>query len=184
MQTLCLSDSESRAAESGRLTLAVRPIRDDGEEDGWCRDRRGRWYEVEESEASDCPWQPGDVLAGREAWSRRLDVDPAEDPEKARQYVLYRADGEGQFDDAWHPYMSQWRPASAMPRWAVRHWLRVVAVMPPCRVRQLSHKEMEATGCKLFGCQGFVGQWDRRFRRYPWESAWCWRVKVERSERP
>lgn len=70
-------------------------------------------------------YQFGDPLWVRESFARRSDVDPKRDPEKARQYLLYRADG-SDLENAWHDYSPGWVAASKMPRWASRMHLEIL----------------------------------------------------------
>src|SRR5688572_22676571 len=77
-----------------------------------------------------CPYgKPGDRLWVRETWAGRTDVDGKTDPEKARHYAMYRADGGDPKDPLeWHDYGGRWISPIHMPRWASRITLEVVDV--------------------------------------------------------
>jgi hypothetical protein len=75
-----------------------------------------------------CPYgYPGDRLWAKETHAIRTDVDPKIDLAKARQYLIYRADHDGDLGMEWHSY-GRWRPSIHMPRWASRITLEIVEV--------------------------------------------------------
>jgi hypothetical protein len=76
-----------------------------------------------------CPvGKVGDRLRVKEAWAPRLDVDPVEEPKKARRYTLYRSSGTSLDELHWHPYPRRWRPANHCPPWASRFVVEVERV--------------------------------------------------------
>lgn len=103
-------------------------------------------------------WEVGDRLWGREPFAARLDVDPLAEPDKARHYALYRADGE-QLDEAhWHQYPDHWRPSTQMPRWASRLTLEITGIRVQ-RLHDTSEVDAVAEGFRascLRYWQGFI----------------------------
>ena len=85
----------------------------------------------------------GDLLYVRETYSPRLDVDPITEPEKARHYMRYRADGDD-LENEWHSY-GQWCPSSRMPKWAARLWLEITGVRVE-RVASITEEDARAEG--------------------------------------
>jgi hypothetical protein len=128
-----------------------------------------------------CPYgRPGDRLWVRETFAPRLDVDPATEPQKARHYALYRANGTGLDEPHWHAYPDRWTPAIHMPRWASRLTLRVEAVKVE-RVQEISEEDARAEGRSLDPNDPagyFPATWDaiNKARGFGWESnpyVWC-----------
>lgn len=89
------------------------------------------------------PYQPGDVLAGKEAWAR---VGDSDDDIHAcpdmRVQAYYRV-------DAPCPEFLKWRSPVTMPAWAVRLHLRVLTV-EAVRVAEIGRKEARQAGYKGF----------------------------------
>lgn len=86
----------------------------------------------------------GDLLWTREAWAARKDVDATTQPEKARHYVVYRADGVV-LENAWHAY-GNWRPSIHMPRWASRRTLELTRDRLPERLHSITEEDALAEG--------------------------------------
>jgi hypothetical protein len=114
--------------------------------DGWeadpARDTVQRVY---------CPYgEVGDVLWVKETFARRLDVDPAVEPEKARHYALYRADGTSLDEPHWHSYPNRWTPPIFMPRWASRITLEIAEDRVQ-RLQEISARDCVAEGIAPIG---------------------------------
>lgn len=95
-----------------------------------------------------CPYgQPGDRLWVRETHALRLDVNVKSDPEKAKQYCLYRADEAGNPADEmnWHDYGGKWRSPIFMPREVSRITLEVVSVRVE-RLQEISEADARTEG--------------------------------------
>lgn len=111
------------------------------------------------------PFQPGSVLVGRETWARWGYADKP---------VVYRADA----DQAG----ITWKAPSVMPAELSRFHLPVVSCRP-APVREISHRDITAMGFELVGNYRahFREQWlSDHGPRYPWETAWAWRLEVAR----
>lgn len=92
-----------------------------------------------------CPLgKPGDRLFVKETWALRNDVDPKKEPERARQYALYRASYRGSLEDEWHS-VDGWRSPVHMPRELARIWLEIESVRVE-RVQEISGLECESEG--------------------------------------
>ncbi|WP_337175399.1 hypothetical protein [Paludisphaera sp.] len=93
-----------------------------------------------------CPYGTvGDRLWVRETFAPRLDVDPREEPLKARDYALYRADGSSLDEPHWHHYPDRWTPSIFMPRWACRIVLEITDVRVE-RLHRISQDDAAAEG--------------------------------------
>lgn len=96
-----------------------------------------------------CPYgRAGERLWVKETFARRLDVDPKEEPEKARHYALCRADGTGLDEPHWHSYPHRWTPAIHMPRWASRLTLEITEVRVQ-RLGEISEEDAVAEGIRV-----------------------------------
>jgi hypothetical protein len=134
-----------RAIFAGRKTQTRHLIWRDGEPDHhmpwWCRDH---WQDGDE--LLSCRYgATGDQLWVRETWAPRLDVDPFEEPEKARDYALYRADGTSLDEPHWHSYPQRWSPSIHMPRWASRIDLKITDVRAE-RLHKITEEDAIAEG--------------------------------------
>lgn len=85
-------------------------------------------------------YQVGDVLWVRE--THGLCVFPGNETSFGHTKVLYRADGETNFD------IGKWRPSIFMPRWASRISLEVTEVRCE-RVQDISSHDAEQEGCNI-----------------------------------
>lgn len=141
-----------------------------------------------------CPHgQVGDRLWVKETHAIREDVDPAIDLQKAKQYLVCRADREpgDNLSDDWHGYGRGWRSPIHMPRWASRLTLEIVEVRVE-RLAAISEADAYAEGVTIpvhlaFASNGnphlrneartvFQGVWDNvNGKKHPWESnCWVW----------
>jgi len=126
------------------------------------------------------PFTPGDTLLGKEQWMME-DADQAWDVphNNHKEIVLYRA------DDALDVLSSTlWHSPITMPREAVRIHM-VVRSVKAVQIRLVSTDDVIAAGIErgdlndvatryLFQCK-----WkDRYGSRYPWNSAWAWKLGV------
>jgi len=131
------------------------------------------------------PHAPGDVIAVREEW--RLDGVGLSLPEDTyHAYVAYRA-GEvatkplagGEYLEANRildatEYDDSFQPASTMPDWAVRTWARVVEVLPPVQLGDLTSPMMEAMG---------FGRVQQIYATYGEDlDVWLWRIELTAAE--
>jgi hypothetical protein len=110
-----------------------------------------------------CPFGvPGERLWVKETFARRLDVDPAEEPSKARHYALYRADGTSLDEPHWHSYPGRWTPSIHMPRWASRITLEITGVRVQ-RLNCIADADAIAEGARWFDAipVGPLGSRDR-----------------------
>ena len=86
----------------------------------------------------------GDLLYCRETWK------PTRSSITQRSYVRYRADDSRRevYHDLWENVSAydRWRPSIHMPKWAVRHWLRITDVRAE-RVQDISEEDAKAEGC-------------------------------------
>ena len=114
-----------------------------------------------------CPYGvPGDRLWVKEGHAIRADVDPKVDLAKARQYLIYRADHDGDLGMEWHSY-GRWRPSIHMPRWASRITLEIAEVRVQ-RLQAISTLDAMAEGVEprpnaagvLSYTTGFHRLWD------------------------
>lgn len=93
-----------------------------------------------------CPFgRVGDRLWVKETFAPRLGIDPVVEPEKARQYAIYRADGTSLRDDLWHAYPDRWTSSASMPRWASRITLEIESVRVE-RLQEISEADAKAEG--------------------------------------
>jgi len=214
-----LNDIEAHAANEGRLRLIVRPVRPQPPEDfeGPYQDSNGVWiicdnrppdilntYKLHGSLGV-----PGDVLLGKEAFSflwpencddgRIYDEEhrelgrPIRDDECA---VEYRANTRNTRPGDWpddEPDGPRWRPASRMPRWAVR-WRRVVERHGIMRIWEISEEEALSTGVRprnglswqqvgFTPSEAFRNYWDCRWPKYPFAAnPWAWFAWVRKEE--
>jgi len=142
------------------------------------------------------PFQPGDIVAltdGR--WCRSLDGK------------LWRED---YFDDMYNSigeFPSRptvfWQPASTMPPELARATVRILEVLRPKQVQDITEDECYAfglqdidRGCKGAGCvageiievyesikEVLQCEWDRWWPNYPWDNKpWAWMLRAERTE--
>jgi hypothetical protein len=219
-RSLIARPHEVRAMLAGRQTMFRRPIRHPGDflggggksnREEWDDPRCWGWEDPEnpshfivlarEPEPGDvpvrCPFgRPGDRLWLKETWAPRADVDPAQEPEKARHYCLYRADGSDhpRFGAHWHDFGDRWRPASTMPRWASRLTLEIAEVRVE-RLAEISEADAIAEGCSSnwkasenmeTARQHFARLWDAHYGKRPgcsWaDNPWLWCVRAKRAE--
>jgi hypothetical protein len=133
---------------------------------------------------------PGDRLWVRETWAPRLDVDPIKDPEKARHYALYRANGTSLDEPHWHSYPSAWRPSTSMPRWASRITLEITDVRVE-RLKDISVSDAWAEGFHDPTGKGgwapatartwFFETWNQINGDGSWESnPWAWVISFKK----
>ena len=200
---ITLADHEARRlAETGKL-LVVRPVVPQPPECTvdfiWNEDPDAEYphlwlsaYETAEypSVLNFDPWfrsplgAPGDVLLCKETWLH------------TGLGYKYRVS-----DPQWGK-TCHWRPASTMPAWAVR-FRPVVREAGVMRAGDIPGKDAEAMGLDvaaklpafppmgvdidalvdMVGKQVLAAYWNRRFRKYLWESnPWCWTAWVETPE--
>ena len=139
-----------------------------------------------------CPYGgPGGRLWVRETFASRRDVDWATDPEKARRYIHYRADGgfDPKDEDNWHDW-GAWRPAIHMPRCLSRLTLEIASVRVE-RLHQMTAAEAVLEGFTTRIYRDGRGQesalhcfrelWNElNGKKYPWESnPWVWRIEFK-----
>lgn len=152
-----------------------------------------------------CPYQPGDVLIGREAWAlyqtinyiRRYDGAACYDPSDG--LATYKVDGYENIDDlkthirlmsgcdleAILVHGDTWRSAATMPSWAARH-RHVVKSVSVKRCQDVTYSEMIDSG---YGEPAVTEQGTERlvnvaytFRKAnekAWDAnLWLWRYEV------
>lgn len=102
-----------------------------------------------------CPYGAvADRLWVKEAVAIRSDVDPAIDLDKALNYLIYRADDDGDLSLEWHDYAPGWRSPLFMPRWASRLTLEIVEVRVQ-RLQEISENDARAEAYrKVHGATG------------------------------
>lgn len=94
----------------------------------------------------------------KEVWAERSDVNRVEEPEKAKRYVLYKADGDG-IRNAFHGY-DGWRSSRYMPRLYARVILEITAIRVE-RVQSISRGDCMSEGCPFPNLNGkTVGKTD------------------------
>jgi len=207
-----LSPAESRGLLAGRVSLLLRPVRFPewarGHEHKLLPTGLALMDDGRPKRVMRCPFGvPGDALWGAEAWAHFVD-------DNALACVIYRADmtalgalyadgGEGEFGRVAGPPVPvekmlkavdgdvHWCGAQRMPREASRHALTLTSVRV-VRVRDVSEEDARACGapdwegdepCDHRG--GLRETWTARYgARYPWETSWCWalRVRAMRAE--
>lgn len=136
------------------------------------------------------PYQIGDILYVREAWTQVTDLF-GEFPE-----YIYRADHTA--DDE----VIKWRPSIHMPKEAARIWLRVTDV----RVERLQYMTLDdflsegvtirpeafndPDNAYLQAREAFIGIWNSTIKKtdvgiYDWQSnPWTWTIKFDQCEKP
>jgi hypothetical protein len=138
-----------------------------------------------------CPYGAvGDLLWVRETFAARQDVDPVEEPDKARHYALYRADGTSLDEPHWHSHPSRWTPLIHMPRWASRITLRITGVRVE-RLQGISEDDAKFEGSPLKSGSYSHRTWFRELwteingkrSGCDWASnPWVWAISFERLE--
>lgn len=173
------------------------------------RDKRELWNDVmHEQLLARCPYgKVGDRLWCKEGHALRSDVDPMTDLGKARHYLIYRSDHDGELSSEWHHY-GGWRSPLFMPRWASRITLEITEVRVQ-RVQEISEDDARAEGVPPFFeryecvgqdqsiCDGelardfpyracFACVWDEiNGDRALWSSRpWVWAISFKRVEQP
>lgn len=149
---------------------------------------------------STCPYgQPGGGLWVRETFALRQDCEP--DTDKARHYVMYRADGSDPADGMnWHDYGGKWKPSIFMPRWASRITLELTGVRVE-RLQEISEDDAISEGVRgmekelsggdsglesayiLNARNAFSALWDtiNARRGFSWETnPWVWVLTFKR----
>ena len=130
-------------------------------------------------EKDECPFAPGDTLLGKEQWMIE-DADQAWDvPHNREEIVLYRA------DDALDVLSSAlWHSPITMPREAVRIHM-VVRSVKAVQIRLVSTDDVIAAGIERGDLNDVATRYlsqckwkDRYGSRYPWNSAWAWKLGV------
>lgn len=210
---ITLADHEARRlAEAGVLFL-VRPVVPQPrplEPDGWVWEPFEYYDDAQMRErllaAANPLGIPGDVLVCKERWGDIRDGDclghtPFADK---RKHIIYAADcSPGGYEDCLREEAGiKWRPAPTMPRWAAR-FRPVVIEAGVMQVENITGTDAEAMGLDVaaklpafppmgvdtdalvdvVGKQVLAAYWNRRFRKYPWESnPWCWWARVERED--
>lgn len=152
------------------------------------RDREMRWNDLREADLlTRGPYQPGQVVAVREAWTCGIPFCPSGTSFRA-DHVDPRGDGPA------NPM--KWRSASQMPLWAARYRATVAEV----QARQVQDAELSDVlemGIKPTGKEEWVGGfpctegvydfakvWDRHNPKHPWKSnPWCWTYTLK-MEKP
>ena len=198
---ITLADHEARRlAEAGVLFL-VRPVVPQPrplEPDGWVWEPFEYYDDAQMRErllaAANPLGIPGDVLVCKERWGDIRDGDclghtPFADK---RKHIIYAADcSPGGYEDCLREEAGiKWRPAPTMPQWAVRHRpvVREAGVM---RLDDITYGQCIDIGLDMSAVEYEPGwdttppvrYWNRRFRKYPWESnPWCWWARVERED--
>lgn len=124
-----------------------------------------------------CPYKPGTRFWVRERYAPRLDVNPREEPEKARHYALYEADGSDLDDLHWHSYPDRWWPANRMDPALSRYTLQSVTARA---VKVFEAADVLSPGSGFNAFDEFFVWWDTRFgAKYPAATAWAWAVEVK-----
>ena len=149
------------------------------------------------------PWQPGQVLAVREAWAiENLELlkMPVYDGGQNPDWIYYR-------DPVHENTGLSWRSPATMPLWASRRELRIESVT--CKlVSEVTEEEAVRAGvgsgfkmnagwpdyqsinksgiCELTqdtAYASFWSLWNKRYgKRYPFDTAWAWLAKVREVE--
>jgi len=154
-----------------------------------------------------CPYgKIGDTLWVRETFAYRIDVDIDKEREKAKHYLMYKANGGSPYNHMnWHSY-TNWKPSIHMPRWASRINLKITDI----RIQKLqdvsendafeegmnkqiatylgistpeSQEEFNFTACRRV----FHALWDyiNAKRGYSWESnPWVWCISFRKIDKP
>lgn len=128
------------------------------------------WGKDEKSTDRKYPYAVGDVLWVRETCAPRRDVNARKDPEKAKQYCLYRADDESalEIDTHWHDYPACWTPSIHMPRWACRLRLEIAGVKVE-RLQDISEEDAKAEGVQTHAQHyGIPEEKDAMYGSTPW----------------
>jgi hypothetical protein len=153
-----------------------------------------------------CPYgKPGNRLWVRETFAPRSDVDHTAEPEKARGYCLYRADGSEHpaWGVHWHDFGDRWKPSIFMPRALSRITLEITGVRVE-RLQDISRIEVESEGIPDYGhefrdgmtemeldewrnrshVENFAFTWDQiNGKTHPWASnSWVWVISFRRLE--
>lgn len=146
-----------------------------------------------------CPYTPGDLLWGREAWREDVAGEDA-DGQGGRRVVCFRA-GNDCADEL------KWGSPLYLEKVDARLWMRLLDVRPQ-RVQDISAADAIAEGTSCWGCGGrvdgrsenecycfhsksaaipsFQVAWDElNGKRAPWESnPWVWALTFENTARP
>lgn len=130
----------------------------------------------------------GETLYCKETWCPRVDVDPRNDPEKAKRYVKYRSNGDRGFPlMEWHDY-GPWRSPMMMPEWASRCHIKITSVKAQ-RLQDISEEDAIAEGIEITDprqsavttVMRYRRLWDSTNPRHPWENNdWVWALTFAR----
>lgn len=173
---LTIRAHEAQAIQSGRLSLIVRPMKPQPDEDGL---NANGWPITLEQ----CPLgKPGDDLWCRETWGHDapdLDACRRGVESDGPPYGPYYAADADWFDNNTVKMLS---PVT-MPRWASRFTLRVIEI--DCkRVQEISEAEIIAMWCPpeyLLGQNWLRLMWDEWNGHGAWDrNEWVWLARVER----
>jgi len=193
-RTVCLSDWQVRAWLDKRLSVLFVPmkpqprLRDeliDHKNTLGCPASEGFvWagfkYPLCESKVyHKSPFSPGDTLLGKEAWG----IDPNDWGEWWA--MAYKTDFAPD-----HRYHWGWNSPVTMPREAVRIKMPVVSV-GAVRVGDVTLDDARRAGIAGYtfarGCISddppdprwkLIEYWNGKYSRYPWDTAWAWRLEV------
>jgi len=137
---------------------------------------------------------PGDVLVCKEAVWIHKDIDVKRPPKNPGVYYGDQVMAFQKEPGRWLPAWYRKVPASTMPRWAVR-FRPIVKDAGVMRVKDLGGRQAIDAGMLVpahmphdgadydWARREFAAHWNRRFRKYPWESnPWCWFARVQTEE--
>ncbi len=137
------------AGGKNQLRQAVEPQPPDGAiVKGVDEDLRLIWlYDGRTFGSHPCPMgKAGDLLWVREPWMTSVDLDTITEPESARAYVRYQADGFlNGFTIEEEQHRFAWRSPREMPRWASRLTLQVTNVRVE-HIQEISSEDLIAEG--------------------------------------
>lgn len=117
---------------------------------------------------------PGDRLWVKEAWADRSDIDWKTEPERAKRYVLYKADDTDgtALTHAFHGYGKGWRSSRYMPRIYTRVWLVITALRVE-RLQSITEADIIKEGCPaaiLYGTGWYKQKWIELHGKASWEA--------------
>ena len=169
MKPITLYDHEIRRLLTGTKTLIVRPMKKQPPEG---------WGGTSNLIALDSPFVPGQSMWVRETWTPTQFGKP-----------VYRADCRDKDGCLWPSVVAdpdgvKWRSPVAMPRWASRFTIEIIASSAK-QVQEINEDEAEMTGAEKWPIQlgncteyirGFADFFDSHSPKHPYDTnpyVWC-----------
>lgn len=184
---LLVAESVSIAIRTGAQTEDRRPLKEKpppnffpregwrGQDGDWLFTQDGRdWGPTQKEHWVRAPWQPGDFLYLREAWTEMPGP-------KGKQRIILRSTLAGA-----NQALFKWRPSIHMKKADAQAWVRVAAV-EPVLLQDMTEDEALREGCptnpvcRQDPVAWFRRLWDGLYPKARWDSGplWVWRTRLE-----